>query len=82
MVKKSEGKGKAGVARGVEPVSVGRELVGMKEIRDYVRRSEATVLKMIRNYGMPAEKIEGIWMSDTAAIDEWRARRLREREAA
>jgi len=47
-------------------------LVGMIEIAQYVRRSEATVLKLHREYEFPAVKIGGTWESDTAKIDQWR----------
>ena len=48
-------------------------LVGMKEICGYVKKSEATVLDMIRAQGMPARKISGwVWESDTDLIDQWR----------
>ncbi len=48
------------------------ELLGMKEITLYVRRSEATVLKLIREEGFPARKVGGQWVSDTTVIVEWR----------
>jgi hypothetical protein len=48
-------------------------LIGMKEICNYVKKSEATVLYMIRVWGMPARKITGwVWESDTELIDNWR----------
>jgi hypothetical protein len=52
-------------------------LVGMAEICEYVRRSDATVLKLIRDEGSPAKKIGGIWESDKLLIDEWRVQVLR-----
>ncbi len=55
-------------------------LSGMKEITSYCRRSEATVLKWIRECDFPAEKIGGVgWESDTEVIDEWRKSILRDR---
>jgi len=53
------------------------QLLGMKAICGYIRRSESTALELIRNYGMPAWKAKGIWESDTEAIDEWRRDRLK-----
>jgi hypothetical protein len=47
-------------------------LQGMKEICDYIRRSEATVLKLIREEDFPARKICGQWESDKEAITMWR----------
>lgn len=47
-------------------------LSGMKEITDYVRRSEASVLTLIRTQSFPATKVLGIWESNTAMIDQWR----------
>jgi len=48
-------------------------LIGMKEICGYLRKSEVTVLDMIRSYGLPAKKVRGyIWESDTDLIDQWR----------
>lgn len=54
-------------------------LTGMKEICDYERKSDATVLMMIREKGYPAKKITGhIWESDTDLIDAWWKRVLSE----
>jgi predicted DNA-binding transcriptional regulator AlpA len=47
-------------------------LDGMKEICEYVKRSESTVLKLIRQEGFPAKKVLGEWMSSGAAIEKWR----------
>ena len=50
-------------------------LQGMAEIRAYVNRSEATVLRWIREYGFPAQKIAGgTWESDKGLIDKWRVK--------
>jgi excisionase family DNA binding protein len=46
-------------------------LDGMKEICNYMRRSEDTVLRMVRFQDMPAAKLGGIWFSDTESIDKW-----------
>ena len=52
-------------------------LSGMKAICDYVNRSEATVLKWIRELRFPSSKIGGgIWESDTELIDRWRRQRI------
>lgn len=48
------------------------QLSGMKQICEYIRRSECTVLSLVRTEGFPAKKIGGIWESDTELIDEWR----------
>ena len=50
----------------------GRALVGMKEICDYARRSESTVLCWIRDMEFPAKKISGIWESNTMLVDKWK----------
>lgn len=52
-------------------------LSGMKAIQEYCRSvsfvsSEATILKMIRDYGFPASKILGTWVSDKDSITRWR----------
>ncbi len=47
-------------------------LSGMKEITDHCKRSESTILKLIREEKFPAEKVGGIWESDTDLIDDWR----------
>ena len=47
-------------------------LIGMKEICQYMRRSEASVLMLIRTEEFPAIKVGGIWESDTEEIDLWR----------
>ncbi len=56
-------------------------LIGMKDICDYLNRSEATVTKLLKEYPtFPAEKIGGgMWESDTELIDEWRKKILRRR---
>lgn len=58
----------------------GTGLSGMKQIASYVRRSEATTLKMIQLEGLPARKILGTWESDKTLIDEWRKRMVLARE--
>jgi|GEM_PF-2247618 len=51
-------------------------LSGMAEICAYVRRSEKSVLDLIRYSEFPATKIGGIWESDKLMVDEWRRRRI------
>jgi excisionase family DNA binding protein len=51
-------------------------LQGMKEICAYVGKAEKTVLKYIRDEGLPASKIGGEWVSDREAVDRWRRRRI------
>lgn len=51
-------------------------LSGMKEICDYYKRSEPTILKLIRDEGFPAIKIAGAWESDAELIDRWRRKRI------
>jgi hypothetical protein len=51
-------------------------LSGMKEICDYYKRSEPTILKLIRDEGFPAIKIAGAWESDTDFIDRWRRKQI------
>lgn len=51
-------------------------LTGMKEICRYFRRSEATILKLIRAEGFPAKKIGGQWESDKELIDQWRRKKI------
>lgn len=59
-----------------EEIPVGRPLTGMKAIRAYVGRSEATVLDWIRSLDFPARKISGVWESDTALVDVWRRKQI------
>lgn len=52
-------------------------LQGMAEIRQYVNRSEATVMDWIRNQGFPASKLGGgTWESTKSAIDEWKRKQV------
>lgn len=51
-------------------------LSGMKEIADYMRRSESTVLALIRDFDFPAKKIGGVWESDTELADAWRRKQI------
>lgn len=54
----------------------GRPLTGMKAIRAYVGRSEATVIDWVRTMGFPAKKISGVWESDTVLVDKWRRNQI------
>lgn len=47
-------------------------LSGMDEISDYFNRSSPTILKLIKNSGFPAKKLNGVWESSTTLIDNWR----------
>lgn len=47
-------------------------IVGMKDLCKYERRSETTVLDLIRNAGYPAAKIRGVWEANTERIEKWR----------
>lgn len=47
-------------------------LTGMKEICNYMNRSEATILGFIRGMDFPAAKVGGIWEADSTDIDKWR----------
>jgi hypothetical protein len=52
-------------------------LYGIKAIRDCCRKlelpsTEATVMAMIHESGLPAKKLGGIWISDAELIAEWR----------
>ena len=52
-------------------------LQGMKEIAQFLGRSEATVLKLKAKYpDMPVTKIEGRWESDKDLLADWRRRVL------
>jgi len=48
-----------------------RPLHGMKAICAYMGKSESTILKYIKNEGLPAAKIGGGWISDEGRIDDW-----------
>lgn len=48
------------------------QLMGMKAICNYVKRSDATVLQWIREQDFPANKIGGIWESTTKQVDDWK----------
>lgn len=52
-------------------------LQGMGEIRAYVNRSEATVVRWIKELGFPARRITGgTYESDKALVDEWRRKQI------
>lgn len=53
-------------------------LSGMKEICGYFKRSESTILQLIRDCRFPAIKLGGIWESDTEEVDRWRKQWLRD----
>jgi hypothetical protein len=52
------------------------QLLGMNAIAQKAGVSNDVALDWIRNCGMPAEKIGGVWVSDADLIDEWRRNRL------
>lgn len=52
------------------------QLLGMNAIAQKAGVSNDVALDWIRNCGMPAEKMGGIWVSDSDLIDEWRRKRL------
>jgi hypothetical protein len=52
-------------------------LTGLKEICCYVNRTRGTVLRLVRDEGLPAEKIQGVWYSDRALIVAWMRGRIR-----
>lgn len=54
------------------------QLVGMKEICAYMRRSDRTVRKLIRLHGFPAVKIEGEWVSDSELISLWLREKIKD----
>ena len=54
----------------------------MKSICQHMERSEATVLKLIRDESFPAVKIGGIWESDTMEITVWRRGKIQARVGA
>jgi len=52
-------------------------MAGLAENKDVcacVERSEPIVRKWIKNEGLPATKIGGVWISHNELIDEWRAK--------
>ena len=51
-------------------------LKGMENICKFFDRSESTILMLIRTENFPAEKIGGIWESDTDAIRKWKLARI------
>ena len=59
-----------------DQVEIDTGLIGMKQIRSFYDRSEATILDLIRNEGFPAVKIGGGWESDKLAINKWRREKI------
>jgi hypothetical protein len=56
---------------------MGKSLVGKKEITVYARRSWMTIRKWIKAEQFPARKIDGVWESDSALIDEWKRTKIK-----
>ncbi len=54
-----------------ERLKVAGSLSGMQEIANYVNRSDATVLKLIRDDDFPAKKIGGVWEAKKDNVDAW-----------
>ena len=65
--KKGRGKAPAG---GV--ASEARPLIGMKAIREYMSRSDSTVMMLHHTQGFPMRKIGGSWETDANLVDRWR----------
>jgi hypothetical protein len=59
-------------SRTVKGRAASTTLHGMKAICAYMGKSESTILKYIKNEGLPAAKIGGEWVSDRDLVDEWR----------
>ena len=55
-------------------------LPGMKAICAFCNRSEATILKWIREKDFPAVKITGSWESDQELIKAWRIKQIKGRK--
>lgn len=51
-------------------------LSGRKEITQYARRSWETVMDWVKKDNFPVVKIDGVWESDTALIDEWKRKKI------
>ena len=47
-------------------------LQGMKEICRYMGKSEPTIIRYVRTMNFPAAKVNGVWVSDTALVAQWR----------
>jgi predicted DNA-binding transcriptional regulator AlpA len=60
---------------GISAAAKLRPLRGMKAICAYMGKSENTVLRYIRDEGLPAGKIGGEWVSDEVSIDAWHTSR-------
>lgn len=54
-------------------------LRGLREVAEYMGCSEKTALKYIKNEGLPASKVGGVWVSDAAVLDAWRYAALAEK---
>lgn len=51
-------------------------ITGKKQICNFVGRSWATVEKWILEKDFPAQKIEGVWESDSELITLWRRKQI------
>lgn len=52
----------------------GQTLTGLKDISEYVGVSEDVLRNLIKNFKFPARQVgekTGLWISNSAAIDEW-----------
>lgn len=48
------------------------DLIGMREISQYLKRSEATTMDFIFHWDFPAKKDpEGVWVADRREVDLW-----------
>jgi hypothetical protein len=47
-------------------------LRGVREIREFTRRSWGTIETWIRKQKFPARQINGVWESDKALITKWK----------
>ncbi|MFZ4436796.1 MAG: hypothetical protein ACOYOS_00050 [Syntrophales bacterium] len=56
---------------------MGKSLVGKKEIAAYVRRSWMTIRRWVLADQFPAKKIDGVWESDTALVDDWKRAKIK-----
>jgi hypothetical protein len=55
------------------------EIRGKRAICGHVKRGWKTIMAMKSKHGFPVAQVEGVWISDSDAIRDWRARQLRRR---
>jgi excisionase family DNA binding protein len=59
------------IASGGEMTELGDDLLTVREVATYLRKSPSTVYRLTREGRLPAKKVGGTWRFSRKSLDEW-----------